>query len=147
MDTLKENQIYIENDGKDSGDEGSDDDDEDLEDDDGNDSAKEFEKTNQMISKFGAKLHRGDNLTKEELAEITLNDPEDDDDDEFNLEDMDEEDELYDSRLDDVDELTILKQTLEEINNRDANEYGSLTQGIQNIGEFTEIMSGVETLI
>lgn len=63
-----------------------------------------------MFSKVGAKLNTGKKLTQGEMDEMGIDDDDDSDEDyEYNGGDMN----LYDSRIDDVDELRTLKQTLE----------------------------------
>jgi hypothetical protein len=68
-----------------------------------------------LFAKLGPKLNSGKALTKDEMDEFGLNDDDDDDDDsdyEYNAGDMS----LYDSRVDDIDELKTLKETMMAIN-------------------------------
>lgn len=71
------------------------------------DSEEEFEKTKDALTKFAkGNAAKGDNI------EDDIEDYGDDDDDseyEFNGGDMD----LYDSKLDDIDELVFMKTTVE----------------------------------
>jgi hypothetical protein len=64
-----------------------------------------------MFAKIGPKLSSGKPLTAEEMNEFGINDDDDDEDDsdyEYNGGDM----ALYDSRIDDIDELKTLKDTI-----------------------------------
>jgi hypothetical protein len=67
-----------------------------------------------MFATLGPKLNSGKALTKDEMDEFGLNDDDDDDDSdyEYNAGEMS----LYDSRVDDIDELKILKDTMMAIN-------------------------------
>jgi hypothetical protein len=67
-----------------------------------------------LFSQAGAKLMTGKKLTAEEMGNIAIDDEDDDDSDEdyeYNGGDMN----LYDSRIDDVDEIDTLKKTLNYI--------------------------------
>ena len=104
---LKEDEDHLKH-GFDDGDSDDDDDIDGDDDEEGMDSDEEFKKQQKIFATVGAKLHTGKALTKEEMKEVTLDgglddyDDEDDDSDyEFGGGDMD----LYDSKLEDLDEL------------------------------------------
>ena len=115
METLKDNLEHVEKDGKetDSDASGEDQDIGEEGDEDFEDSDEEWKKQQKMFAKLGPKLNSGKALTKDEMDEFGLNDDDDDDDSdyEYNAGDMS----LYDSRIDDIDELTTLKSTLTNI--------------------------------
>lgn len=81
------------------------------------DSEEEFQKQQKMLSKLGPKLQTGKALTADEMKEFALEDDGGSDDDaedsdyEYNGGDMS----LYDSQLDDVDEIQFLKQAIQHI--------------------------------
>ena len=123
LDVLKDNEEHIKNGGKDF----ETDSDEDANDigteqengmqDDGfedeENSDEEWKKQQRMFAKIGPKLHTGKPLTEDEMKEFGINeddyDDEDDEDYEYNGGDMN----LYDSLIDDVDEIEYLKNSLE----------------------------------
>lgn len=114
VETLDDNLKYIASGGKDS-DESDDDDANDIidENDTGHDSEEEFAQSKVLLGKMGDKFAKGQDFTQDELDAITLNVGENDSDDEdydFNGGDSLS---LYDSRIDNVDELKVLKDTLE----------------------------------
>lgn len=129
LKVLEENRDFVRRDGKsESGDE----DDEELGDDDaaddgsGEDSVEEWKKSKKLLEKYGAKLHTGQQLTAEEMKDLSLNMDDDDDDDsdyEFGGGDMGMH---YDSRLDDEDELKFVRDSLSLINSQQADYYQRL---------------------
>lgn len=82
-------------------------------------SDEEWKKQQRMFAKIGPKLHTGKPLTEDEMKEFGINeddyDDEDDEDYEYNGGDMN----LYDSLIDDVDEIEFLKNSLEQVFNQD----------------------------
>ena len=122
MDVLKDNEEHIKKGGVDSDEEDDYDDGNDIgnEDDNGDDedfedSDEEWKKQQKLFAKLGPKLHTGKALTKEEMDEFGL-DGEDDDDDDSDFEYNCGESSLYDSRIDDIDELKTLKDLIVQIN-------------------------------
>jgi len=84
-----------------------------------------------MFAKIGPKLHTGGKLTEDEMKEFAIGASEDDDDDEdseyeYNGGDMS----LYDSRIDDVDEIQFLKQSINEIHASNQQQAQQLMSGI-----------------
>jgi hypothetical protein len=77
------------------------------------DSDEQWEEEERLFAKVGAKLNTGTKLTQAEMDEMGIDGGDDssDEDYEYNGGDMN----LYDSRIDDVDELRTLKQALEYI--------------------------------
>ena len=73
-------------------------------------------------------MHTGKALTADEMKELALDedDDENDSDYEFNGGDMS----LYDSRIDDIDELQFLKNTVSGIHNADQATYNRLMSGV-----------------
>jgi len=75
------------------------------------DSDEEWEEQQKLYARMGAKLTTGKKLSADEMKEFGIDDDDDDSSDEdyeYNGGDMN----LYDSRIDDVDELKTLKDTL-----------------------------------
>ena len=117
LDTIKDNLEHVNKGGKDSDSDASGEDQDigDEGDEDFEDSEEEWKKQQKLFAKLGPKLNSGKALTKDEMDEFGLNDDDDDDDDsdyEYNAGDMS----LYDSRVDDIDELKTLKETMMAIN-------------------------------
>lgn len=122
MEVLKDNQEHVgkggietdsdENSGEDEdiGDEQAQGDDEDFA-----DSDEEWKKQQKMFAKIGPKLSSGKALTADEMNEFGLNDDDDDDDDDSDYEYNGGDMSLYDSRIDDIDELKTLKETMVKI--------------------------------
>lgn len=116
LDVLKDNQEHVGKGGQesDSDQSGEDQDIGEEGDEDFEDSDEEWKKQQKMFAKLGPKLNSGKALTAEEMDEFGLDDDDDDDDSdyEYNGGDM----ALYDSRIDDIDELKTLKETMMGIN-------------------------------
>lgn len=132
LDTLKDNQDHVAKGGMetDSDASGEDEDIGDEGDDDFEDSEEEWKKQQKMFAKLGPKLNSGKALTKDEMDEFGLGEDDDDDDDsdyEYNAGDM----ALYDSRIDDIDELKTLRDTLTAINQSNQLLYQNLMRGVQ----------------
>lgn len=124
LDVLKDNQEHVAN----GGDQWSDSDSDEVKDignenaneiidDDGDgdyieeNSDDEWDRQQKLFAKLGPKLHNGKKLTEDEMKEFGIDDDGSDSDDsdyEYAGGDMS----LYDSRLDDIDELKTLKETL-----------------------------------
>ena len=111
LEVLKDNEKFIARGGKDESEDDSDEaidaegDDEDFD----SDSEEEWKKQQKIFQSVGAKLHTGKPLTADEMKEFAVDeDDENDSDYEFNGGDMS----LYDSRIDNLDELEFLKNTL-----------------------------------
>lgn len=69
----------------------------------------------------------------------------DDDDSDF---EFDEEGmEMYDSAIDDIDEITYLKEAITQIHAADANLYNHLMAGVKNLDGFQQLMTGLDALI
>ena len=119
IDVLQDNEKHL----KDEGDDDSDNSDDDIGDEnedvaadgfeDAEDSEEEFKKSQKALEKLGSKLHQGKKLTQDEMDEFALDgyDDEDDDDYEYNG----GENALYESKIDNFDELIILRDTLTAI--------------------------------
>ena len=72
-------------------------------------------------------MHTGKPLTPAEMKEFAIDDDDENDSDyEFNGGDMS----LYDSRIDNIDELEFLKTALSTIHNADQGTYGRLMSGV-----------------
>lgn len=145
VETLKDNQKYIERGGKDSDESEEEDDANDIidENDTGHDSEEEFQNSKDLLGKMGAKFAKGQDFTEEELNAITLNVGDNDSDDEdydFNGGDSLS---LYDSRIDNVDELRVLKDTLSVL---DPKVYEQLTSSVekQNLDNFNDILTNLD---
>lgn len=145
VETLKDNQKYIANGGKDSDESDDEDDANDIidENDAGQDSEEEFANSKDLLGKMGAKFAKGQDFTEDELNAITLKVGDDDSDDEdydFNGGDSLS---LYDSRIDNIDELKTLKDTLSVL---DPNVYSQLTNSVdpQNLASFNEILTNLD---
>ena len=111
------------------------------------DSDEEWEGQNALFAKLGSKLHTGKKLTEEEMKEMGIDDDDDDSGDEdyeYNGGDMN----LYDSRIDDVDEIKTLKDCLRLLSG-DQQLYGRLLGGVQPDARknLEDIMNGIEGLI
>lgn len=82
-------------------------------------------RTTQLLSKYGGRLHEGGALpTKVEMQDAGDSDGvqvEEYDDEDYDV--SDEEDDLYDSKIEQKDELKTIRETLEHINRRDPNAY------------------------
>lgn len=151
LDTIKDNLEHVNKGGKDSDSDASGEDQDigDEGDEDFEDSDEEWKKQQKLFAKLGPKLNSGKALTKDEMDEFGLNDDDDDDDDsdyEYNAGDMS----LYDSRVDDIDELKTLKETMMAINQNNQQLYQKLMSGVQQVDQqqqFQSIMAGVEKLI
>ena len=119
LEVLKDNQDHVKKGGVESDSDNSGDD-EDIGEDQGDDedfadSDEEWKKQQKMFSKIGPKLSSGKALTADEMNEFGLNDDDDDEDDDdydYNGGDMS----LYDSRIDDIDEMKTMKDTIQHIN-------------------------------
>lgn len=109
IEIVEDNEKHLKEGG--DGDEMDEDDDEDIDDE------AEFEKTVEKLSKFKDGKYEGDS---------DFEDDEDDSDYEYNAGDM----ALYDSNLDDTDELLFLKETLDIIYNGDQALYQRLVSGM-----------------
>ena len=102
-----------------------------------------------MFAKIGPKLSSGKPLTADEMKEFGLNDDDDDDNDsdyEYNGGDMS----LYDSCIDDIDELKTLKETMLQISQNNQPLYQKLMSGVpaqDQQQQFGSILEGVEKLI
>ena len=147
-DILKENQDHIKNGGNIS----EDDSDEDVDDDgeviDAQDSDEEWDEQEKLFSKVGAKLQTGKKLTLDEMDKMGIDEDDDDSDEdyEYNGGDMN----LYDSRIDDVDEINTLKQTLTYVSNSNAALYQRLQSGISDKAQmdaFCNILNGIDQLV
>jgi hypothetical protein len=118
LEVLKDNEEHVKKGGKDSDDEDSDEDEanggtelkiQSAMDDDGfdEDTDEEWEKQQKIFNKLGPKLHNGKVLTADEMKEFGIeddyNDEDDDDDDEYEYNGGDMS--LYDSAIDDIDEI------------------------------------------
>lgn len=148
-DVLKENQEHIKNGGEISE---EDDSDEDLDDDgdviDAPDSDDEWDEQEKLFSAVGAKLQTGKKLTLEEMDKMGIDDDDDDSDEdyEYNGGDMN----LYDSRIDDVDEISTLKQTLEYVGQQNQALYQRLQSGIPDQAQmnvFVTILNEIDQLV
>jgi hypothetical protein len=67
-----------------------------------------------VYAKLAPKLNSGKPLTADEIDEFKLEQDSDDDDSDYDFAGGD--DSIYDSRLDDFDELKVLKESLEALN-------------------------------
>lgn len=81
-----------------------------------------------MFAKLGPKLNSGKPLTKEEIDEFGMGVDTDDDDSDYDYNAGD--DAIYESKLDDFDELVILRDTLKELNQNNAPLFERLYSGI-----------------
>lgn len=92
---------------------------------------------------MGAKFAKGQDFTEAELQAITLNvDDNDSDDEDYDFNGGDSLS-LYDSRIDNVDELKFLKDTLSVL---DPNVYNQLTNSVekQNLDAFNAILTNLD---
>ena len=112
LKNFKEDEDHVKNDGKDSDDDDDADPYGDEEFDD--DSDEEWKKQQKIFASVGSKLHTGKPLTADEMKQVGvgIDDDEDDDSDyEYAGGDMS----LYDSKLDDFDEIQHLQRSLMQI--------------------------------
>lgn len=161
IEVLKDNEKHVENGGKDDWDSSSDDDadvgdeninglngenNDDFEDDD---SDAEWDKQQQLLGKLG-KLKKGEALTAGEAKEFGLDEDEDSDDsDDEDYEYNGGDGSLYDSRIDNIDELKTLRDTLMEISQADPTLYARIMSGITDqdqLSKFEGLMGGVDGL-
>ena len=147
---LKENEALVAK-GGDFSDEDDDDDDDigneangdDFVDVEAADSDEEWENQNALFAKLGSKLQTGKKLSQEEMKEMGIDDEDDSDDEdyEYNGGDMN----LYDSRIDDVDEIKTLKDCLGLV---DQELCGRLLEGVDAATRknFEDILNGIDAL-
>jgi len=129
LKVLKEDEEHIVTGGKDSDEEGDgfNDDDEDFE-----DSDEEWQKQQKIFQDIGPKLHAGKALTKEEMDKVALGgyDEDEDEDDDSDYEYMGGDMSLYESKLDEFDELKHLQKSLMGLESSNGAIYQSLIGGI-----------------
>ena len=143
LEVLKDNELHVANGGKDdwgsSSDEDADVGDENINglngqnDDDfvDDDSDAEWDKQQQLLGKLGPKVGKG--LAGGEMKDLGLDGDEDsDDEDDEDYEYNGGDGSLYDSRIDNVDELKTLRDTLTQISQGDPALYSRIMSGIQN---------------
>ena len=120
MEVLKDNQDHVKKGGveTDSDNSGEDGDIGAENDEEFEDSDEEWKKQQKMFAKLGPKLSSGKALTADEMNEFGLGDDDDEDDSdyEYNGGDLG----LYDSVIDDIDELKTLKETMVLISSNQA---------------------------
>lgn len=112
------------------------------------DSDEEWKEQQKVYAKLAPKLNTGKALTKEEIDEFKLEQDSDDDDSDYDFAGGD--DSIYDSRLDDYDELKVLKESLEAVSQSNPALFQRAFSGItdpQQKQQFEEILNGVEGLI
>ena len=113
MKTLEENKDWVKRDGKSENSDAEDSSESD-------DSQEEWRNTKKLLEKFGPKLHEGKKLTAEEMQEMNIDigsEDEDDDDSDFDYQVASgENNALYESRLEDFDELIFVRDTLNNLN-------------------------------
>lgn len=135
QETIKEDEAYIARGGKDSDDseEGSDqvEDDHFEDEENGMDSEEEWKKHQKIFEVAGSKLHSGKPLTAAEMKELDIDagdfdDDEEDSDYEYAGGDMS----LYDSRMENVDELVLLKQMLTDMQTCNPSGFTTLMSGL-----------------
>lgn len=120
-------------------------------DEDFEDSDEEWEKQQKIFAKLGPKLHSGKVLSADEMKEFGIDDDEDEDDDddedyEYNGGDMS----LYESAIDELDEIMFLKQAIGQIHAQDQNLYQRLLGGVSDPSQaqkFQDLMNGIDDLI
>lgn len=83
-----------------------------------------------MYEKLAPKLNTGKALTKEEIEEFKLEGDSDSDDSDYDFTGGD--DHIYESRLDEYDELKILKESLEAISESNPTLFERALSGIQD---------------
>mmetsp|Transcript_29520 Transcript_29520/g.44889 ORF Transcript_29520/g.44889 Transcript_29520/m.44889 type:complete len:210 (+) Transcript_29520:2693-3322(+) len=155
IDVLKDNEDFVAKGGKewDSDEEDEEDAGEAIDGDDmgdaeeEKDSDEEWKDQQRLFEKLGPKLHQGKALTQEEMDEFGLGDDDDEEDEDYEYNGGDNS--LYASKIDDYDELKILRDTLSGIMGGNATLYNRLMSGVQadNKGKFEGIMGEVDGLI
>jgi len=150
QDTLKDNEEHFAKGGVDSA---SDSDGGDAMDNDYGDelenSDEEWKEQQRLFAKLGPKLSTGKKLTAAEMDEFGLGDDDDDDDDDEDYEYGGGDDALYDSAVDEIDELKFLRDTIGLIQTQDPQRFTVMMQGItkpDQRSKFEAIMVGVDAL-
>lgn len=132
LEILKDNEENLKEEGKESDEDDEDDGDEIVDDEEGE-------------SEAHAGFGKGRKKQEEENEDIVDSEEDDDDSDyEYTGGDL----AIYDSALDDVDELTFVKETMERINAADAGYLNRMLSGMtpEELAKFNENMQGAQAL-
>lgn len=145
---LRENQDTVANAGKDLEDEEFEAGQEDDGDENFEDSDEEWKKQQKALANIAPKLQSGQKLTKEEMKEVAIDDFEDDDAD-SDYEYMGGDMSLYESRIEEFDELQNLKNVLVSLEGSNGAVYQRIVSGIADpsvLQKLQEILANIEQL-